>query len=166
MRSFRVGDTHMLTLAGELDHSTSAEVERELRRIELTCARVIAVDLHELTFIDSAGVRLIVQAERRSCEGSNRLILVRGTDAIQRLFEICDVARTLPFVDRLPSRAAASRPNTTVTEWIGMSAESSPDATRYRISRRVSQAALAATVRELRSQRSHRRSSEPRSVRR
>lgn len=63
MRSIRDGDTHMLTLAGELDVSAGPDVERELRRVEFTCARVIAVDIRELTFIDSSGIRLFLQAQ-------------------------------------------------------------------------------------------------------
>lgn len=138
MRSARDGDTHVIELAGELDLSTAADVERELRRVELSDARVIAVDLRKLTFIESTGVRLIVEAQRMSHAG-NRLVFVRGTRAVQRPFEICDVVHRLRFVDRLPSEDAAG-----VLHARGGSA-----ATR----RRVNQAALAAAVRELRTRR-------------
>jgi len=136
MRSARDGDTHVIELAGELDLATAADVDRELRRVELSDARVIAVDLRKLTFIESTGVRLIVEAQRMSHAG-NRLVFVRGSRAVQRLFEICDVADRLPLVDQLPSERAAGSAHTT----------------RTAISRRVNQAALAAAVRELRTRR-------------
>jgi stage II sporulation protein AA (anti-sigma F factor antagonist) len=136
IRSARDGDTHVIELAGELDLATAAEVERELRRVQLSDARVIAVDLRKLTFIESTGVRLIVEAQRMS-RASNRLVFVRGTRAVQRPFEICDVLHRLPFVDQLPSEDAAGVLHARGTA----------------ISRRVSQAALAAAVRELRTRR-------------
>ncbi|HEX8156994.1 MAG TPA: STAS domain-containing protein [Solirubrobacteraceae bacterium] len=130
IRSFRDGDAHVIKLAGEFDPENADALERELRRGELSEAQVIAVDLRELTFIESTGIRLIFEAHQRSSQGSNRLVVVRGPDAVQRAFEVCDVAATLPFVDRLASR--------------------SHPFPRSATSRRVSQAALAAAVRELR----------------
>jgi anti-anti-sigma factor len=137
MRSIRDGDTHHINLAGELDLATAAAVEHELRRVELTDAHVTAIDLRELTFIESTGIRLILEAYMRSSEGGHRLVVVRGSEAIQRLFRTCDVERRLPFVDRLPADDMAS----------------SPGALRRATSRRASQGALAAAVRELRTQR-------------
>jgi anti-anti-sigma factor len=130
IRIFRDRDAHVIELAGDLDPAGAGHLERELRRAELSEAQIIAVDLRQLTFIESTGIRLILQAHRRSSQGSNRLVVVRGTEAVQRLFEICDIPHTLPFVDQLPS--------------------DSSHATRSAASRRVSQAALAAAVRELR----------------
>ncbi|MDX6708354.1 MAG: anti-sigma factor antagonist [Solirubrobacteraceae bacterium] len=130
IRSFRDREAHVIELAGDLDLASAGALERELRRAELSEAKVIAVDLRQLTFIESTGIRLIFQAHRRSSRGSSRMVVVRGTESVQRRFEICDIRHTLPFVDRLPS-------------------DSSP-ATRSATSRRVSQAALASAVRELR----------------
>jgi anti-sigma B factor antagonist len=146
MRSSRDGDTHVITLAGELCLDTADEVQQELRRVELTCVHVIAIDLREVTFIDSMGIRLIVQAQQRSSRGSNRLILIRGSQAVQELFEICDLAIRLPFVDALPCSDAATRSATTAAGRIGVTAAG----TRAAIRSRVGQAALAAAVRELR----------------
>ena len=99
MCSAREGDTHLIRLAGELDLTSADDLEQELRRVELTDAHVIAVDLRELTFIDSMGVRLLLHAVMRSAQGTNRLILVRGRQEVQRVFELCDLVRRLPFVD-------------------------------------------------------------------
>jgi anti-anti-sigma factor len=102
MHSVRVGDTHVIELAGELDLTTAADVDREVRRVEHTSAHVVAIDLHDLTFIDSTGIRVMVQAQRRSIAGGGRrLAIVKGTEPVQRLFDICGVAATMPFVDRL-----------------------------------------------------------------
>jgi anti-anti-sigma factor len=101
MRSFRLGDTHVIELGGELDLTTAADVDREVRRVEQTSAHVVAIDLHDLTFIDSSGIRVMLQAQRRSILGGNRLAIVKGSEPVQRLFDICGVAGTMPFVDSL-----------------------------------------------------------------
>jgi anti-anti-sigma factor len=101
MRSFRVGDTHVIELGGELDLTTAADVDREVRRVEHTSAHVVAIDLHDLTFIDSTGIRVMLQAHRRSTVGGNRLAIVKGNESVQRLFDICGVAATMPFIDAI-----------------------------------------------------------------
>jgi anti-anti-sigma factor len=99
--STRDDDKHVIRLTGELDLTTADGVEQELRRVELTDAHVIVVDLRELRFIDSQGVRLLFHAAMRSLQGTNRLVLLRGGTDVQRIFEICDLDGRLPFVDEL-----------------------------------------------------------------
>jgi len=106
MRSTRRDEIHVIALCGELDLTTSAEVDRELRRVEQTSTDAVAIDLRELTFIDSTGIRLTLQAQRRCARNGKPLMIVRGTTQVQRLFDICGVGDTMPFVDELPGELA------------------------------------------------------------
>lgn len=99
MRSIREGAEHVIALSGELDLATAEIVQAELRRVEDGDARAIVLDLRELTFIDSSGVRLVYMADRRSRADSDRLLIRRGPDSIQRVFAITDLEGRLPFVD-------------------------------------------------------------------
>jgi anti-anti-sigma factor len=99
VRSERDGVVHTISLSGELDLATSGEVERELERVEATDAESIVLDLSDLTFMDSTGVRLIVQAHQRSRADANRLALLRGPAAVQRVLELSGVSGLLPFAD-------------------------------------------------------------------
>ena len=99
MRSERDGETHVIAVSGEMDLSTVDLVEQELLRVEATDAARIVIDLRELEFLDSTGVRLVYMADVRSRQDSNRLQIRRGPDKIQRLFVITDLADRLPFVD-------------------------------------------------------------------
>jgi anti-sigma B factor antagonist len=99
MRSERRGDVHTICPCGELDLATAGGVQRELKRVEASDARSIVVDLSGLTFMDSTGVRLVLSAHARSRTDSNRLTLVRGPAAVQRVLELCGVAGLLPFAD-------------------------------------------------------------------
>jgi anti-anti-sigma factor len=104
--SFRDGDTHVIALDGELDLATMEDVERELERVGGTDARLIVVDLRELTFMDCIGLRVIWVARQREAE---RLILVQGPRCVQRVFEIAGLARLLAFVDGPPKGDGANR---------------------------------------------------------
>lgn len=95
----RTDDVHCVRLTGELDIGTADRVEAELARAEAGDARLVVLDLSGLTFMDSTGVRLVLEAHARSRADSNRLRLRRGSAAVQRIFELSGVADTLPFGD-------------------------------------------------------------------
>jgi anti-anti-sigma factor len=99
LRSERDGSVHTIAIAGELDMSTADGVERELERVEATDAETIVLDLSQLRFMDSTGVRLVVGATARFRENDRRLSIVRGGANVQRVFELCGVAELLPFAD-------------------------------------------------------------------
>jgi len=99
LTSRRDGDEHILRLEGELDLAHAADVERELVRVEQTDVTRIVVDLSGLTFVDSTGVRILLQAEARSRADSCRLTLLRPPAAVGRVFVVCGVERLLPFSD-------------------------------------------------------------------
>lgn len=75
MSSARQGAVHTICLMGELDLATTDRADAELGRVEATDARTIVVDLSGLTFISSTGVQLLVDAELRSRDDSQRLTL-------------------------------------------------------------------------------------------
>ena len=88
-----------LRVEGDLELATAAIVERELLRAEATDAQAIVLDLSGLEFIDSTGVRLLVEACARSRADANRLAVLRGPRAVQRVFELTGIIDTLPFAD-------------------------------------------------------------------
>jgi anti-anti-sigma factor len=98
--SFRDGDAHVSALTGELDRWTIEAVERELMRVEHTGARLIVLDLHGLEFIACSGLRLIVMAHRRQ---AGRLIVVKASEHVHRVFELCNLVDVLPLVDEFPT---------------------------------------------------------------
>jgi anti-anti-sigma factor len=107
---FRGGDTHVIVLEGELDLATVEVLERELERAGGTDARLIVVDLRKLEFMGCIGLRVISAAHKRE---AGRLMLVRGPDCVQRVFEISGLARLLPFVDEPPKGDGANQSSAT-----------------------------------------------------
>jgi anti-sigma B factor antagonist len=94
----RNGLVHV-ALVGELDLSTVAKVQEELSRVEAASPATLVVDLSKLTFLDSTGLRCIVTADERARTDGRRIVIVRGPDAVQRVFAITRLEERLEMVD-------------------------------------------------------------------
>jgi anti-sigma B factor antagonist len=88
-------------LGGELDLAAAARFERCLGRA-LDGARLVVVDLRQLTFIDSSAVHLIVDARSRALQTERRLVVVRGSSQPTRLLELTGLSDRLEIVDLDP----------------------------------------------------------------
>ena len=99
LRSERRDDEHVIALAGELDLDGAQRVSQELERAAAADVRRVVLDLSQLEFIDSSGIRLIVEADARLRTEGERLALIRGPQPVHRVFELTGVAERLPFVD-------------------------------------------------------------------
>ena len=94
-------DEHRLAIIpiGELDMSTAANLDDAVRAAEATDAPRIVIDLSEVTFMDSTGLKVLLEAGARARANSNRLRLIRGSRRVQRVFELTNTEDVLPFLD-------------------------------------------------------------------
>jgi anti-anti-sigma factor len=81
-----------------LDLATAPSLEQTLRRAERR-ARLVVLDLRELTFMDSAGVHVIVNASVRARQARRRLVLVRGPSQVDRVITLAGAADVLEIGD-------------------------------------------------------------------
>jgi anti-anti-sigma factor len=100
------GDTVHLRLSGELDISSAAKVEDELARVEPDRPGVIVLDLRNLAFMDSTGLRLLIAADTRAREQDRRLKIIKGPEPVQRVFRITRLEERLEIVDDVPAETA------------------------------------------------------------
>lgn len=84
-----------LELTGELDLATAGELERALEAVE--GAAGVVIDLRPLDFIDSTGLRLIIQFHESTCDAGVGLEIWDGPPAVARVFEISGARAQLPF---------------------------------------------------------------------
>jgi len=94
----RAGDVVRLVLEGELDISSGARVEREIALLEDQAPKVLVLDLRGLAFMDSTGLRIVVSANARAEQAGRRLVIVRGPEAVQRIFRITRLEERLEMV--------------------------------------------------------------------
>jgi anti-sigma B factor antagonist len=79
-------DTVQITLRGSLDLARAYDFDAEIRRIERSAPGRLVLDLRALDFLDTAGLSRLVAVRRRCRRAGRRLVLVRGTRPVQRLF--------------------------------------------------------------------------------
>ena len=89
--------TAQLALEGELDLASAAQVEEELGALQAARPQRIVVDLSGLAFIDSTGLRTLIQADQRAREAGSEMILLPGDESIQRVFELTGALDVLRF---------------------------------------------------------------------
>jgi anti-anti-sigma factor len=95
----RAGDTVVLTLRGELDLASIELVEARLGELR-AAGEPALLDLDELDFMDSSGLRLVLNAAEASDASGWPFSLTHGPEQVQRLFESTGVTERLPIVPR------------------------------------------------------------------
>ena len=84
---------------GELDLATAPEVDEALRAAANLDHQGIALDLREVIFMDSSGLRLILRWNAAARDEGRSFGVIRGDDVVQRVFDATRVAEHLTFVD-------------------------------------------------------------------
>lgn len=95
-----------VTLTGELDLATVPQLADALADAP-DGAAVVALDLSELTFMDSSGLHEILAARARLAEADCHLVLVPGCRQVQRIFEIAGTKHHLEFISAPNARDLA-----------------------------------------------------------
>jgi anti-anti-sigma factor len=91
------GRTITVALGGEWDIAEQeATRTATLSALERYPERLV-LDLSQLTFIDSSGLRVAVELQKRSRRQNTRLVVVPGSPAAQRLLEMCQLNEVVPF---------------------------------------------------------------------
>jgi anti-anti-sigma factor len=94
----RERDRVVLELHGELDLLGAPMLQGEIEKVEQDAPGIVVLDLEDLQFVDSAGLRVILAAHERLHEHGQELALTRGTEQVQRLFTIAGVSEHLRII--------------------------------------------------------------------
>lgn len=95
----RHDDRIVLSLAGELDIATASRIEEALRAAEEAAPALLVLDLRQLSFMDSTGLRTILGADARAREAGRRVVVVQGDENIRRVFEVTRLYERVEIVD-------------------------------------------------------------------
>ncbi len=92
------GDAAWVWVEGELDIASAPRLEQTLRWAQ-TRARLVVLDLRQLTFIDSSGVHVIVPVSIRARRAGRRLIVVRGPSQVDRILALTGASDVIEIRD-------------------------------------------------------------------
>lgn len=95
LETSRQGDAICLALSGELDLSSALVLDEELRRAEESDARELVIDLNDLKFLDSTGLRTILSAHVRAARDGRMFRVVAGNETMQRILRLTGMAERL-----------------------------------------------------------------------
>jgi anti-sigma B factor antagonist len=97
---------HVVSPRGELDLLSVVDVRAALAARPDPCELVV-LDLRDLTFFDTSGIRLVVETMQELRGAGVRFAILRGSEDVQRLFAIARMEDRLPFFDALDEAIAA-----------------------------------------------------------
>jgi anti-sigma B factor antagonist len=95
----RAHDTSSIRTVGDLDLATVPILAGHVEQLRRAGCRQLTFDLSDLAFIDSTGLRFILQCHAESRKDGFTMTLVPGPPAVQMLFELTDTRDHLPFID-------------------------------------------------------------------
>jgi anti-sigma B factor antagonist len=84
-----------VTVRGELDASTAPRLASALDEIIDDGGRLLSVQLKETTFLDSSGLRVLVNAANKVADLGGQLFVEGASGAVQRVLEVTGVIERL-----------------------------------------------------------------------
>jgi anti-anti-sigma factor len=100
----RKASTLVVAPRGEIDLATVGLVRQAVER-EQHPGDDLVVDLREVGFLDTSGLRYVLELTERAARDGFDLQLVKGPRPVQRVFEVAGVEPRLPFVDHAEAAA-------------------------------------------------------------
>jgi len=80
---------------GELDLATAPELEAQLHELGRSGFERLVLDLRQLRFVDSTGIRVILSADQDAGAAGHEFSLIGGPPAVQRALEVCGLLERL-----------------------------------------------------------------------
>jgi anti-sigma B factor antagonist len=92
-----------IEVSGELDLATVPRLSATVG--EHADARLLVLDLNRVTFIDSTGVRVLIEADRACAGSGSRLVVLAGGGPVRRVLDLCELDGRLALATDHPSPA-------------------------------------------------------------
>jgi anti-sigma B factor antagonist len=86
----------IIAVSGELDLASTDQLDKAIRDAEQSATGWIVIDLDDLSYMDSAGLSVLLQARRRARENGTRLRFVRSRhEQVTRLLSLTDTTELI-----------------------------------------------------------------------
>jgi anti-sigma B factor antagonist len=105
--AFDCDDCTVVAIAGELSLDTAPDVLAGLRSV-CGARRSIVVDLTAVTFIDSVGLGVLIEAHRRTCSAGGWMRLVCTDPEVLKVLHLTDLDDVFTIVETVEQARAAS----------------------------------------------------------
>jgi anti-sigma B factor antagonist len=90
----------VLALEGELDVAGATDAVKRMLRLDLRPGGQLVLDLSRLSFMDSTGIRVILQAQEFARMRRAGLVIVRPPENVMRVLELVGLDEQLDIVEQ------------------------------------------------------------------
>jgi anti-sigma B factor antagonist len=84
-----------VVVRGEIDMQTAAQLEGVLDEVIANGALLVTLDLEQVDFLDSSGLRVILGASNKLADREGQLLLEGASSAVERVLELTGVIERL-----------------------------------------------------------------------
>ena len=93
----------VVKVAGKMDAVSSPELEKELSQLMTAGEKDFVVDLGELDYISSAGLRVILATAKHLKDKEGKILLASLQDMVKEVFEISGFSAIIPIYESVDS---------------------------------------------------------------
>jgi anti-anti-sigma factor len=94
----READRVVVRLEGELDLASAPLLQDAIEGVDREASSTLVLDLQDLRFIDSTGLRTILWVRERCQDHAHEFAMTPGSDQVQRLFAISGAGEHLRII--------------------------------------------------------------------
>ena len=84
-----------VVVRGEIDMQTAEKLEGVLDDVIAKGARLVTLDLEQVDFLDSSGLRVILGASNKLADREGQILLEGASSAVERVLELTGVIERL-----------------------------------------------------------------------
>lgn len=88
IKTSRSNQNLIISLTGRLDTMTSPQLEEEINRSDLDGIEIVTLNLRELEYISSAGLRVVIMLYKNLEKLGGKLRLVNVNDMVMEIFSM------------------------------------------------------------------------------
>ncbi|MHC4954134.1 MAG: STAS domain-containing protein [Planctomycetota bacterium] len=92
-------DARWIHLAGELDHDGCRELHDDFRRVAGEAATPVIVDLGEVPFVASNGLRMLLEVQHNLRAGGRNLMVSNLQEAVRKVFSTTGIFDAIPELE-------------------------------------------------------------------
>src|SRR3954447_11590307 len=92
------GSAQVVAVRGDVDLATADLLRGELRSAAAE-GRTVVLDLREVSFMDTQGLAVVIEAQQHAAQDGRRFVLTRAPERVHRLFDMIGLTPRLTIVD-------------------------------------------------------------------
>jgi anti-anti-sigma factor len=99
-------NTHLIEVGGEIDHASAGQLLEAFERANGNSGSELVLDLARVMFVDSVGLRTVIDIQRRADERGVSLQVISPPEHVRTVFRLSGAGSDLQFTGRLPALAS------------------------------------------------------------